>query len=349
MQQGTISVETLRSLLAQQTRKTILTEHLQKALKNPDLPELYRLICEAEECGLLEPVKRSGRNGNLRYPLYQKYRILSQAPDTTHLQTQLQALHPRLLSSGWLQSHPQSYGDWKEPLTLLSDYLFARRETTVPVSRKERSFAIFHQEKLLDDKSFWGLLKRLGLTEETLAFYDTPENCLCDYISRRKERLCLLICENKDIWFNLRRMFFENGCSRIWGVELDGVVYGEGNRISQPGLLTEYTHFLAAQEVLYLYWGDIDREGLRIYLRTRDANPGLSIRLFGQAYARMLERSEHIPLPPSEDRREQMPNLERLRQELSQPVCEQLFALLEENRRLPQEIISFADLLEEMR
>lgn len=339
----------LEQLLTLHGKKTIFTEELQRALGVPELAELYRLIQEAEERGLLQGIKRSGQNGNLRFPLYQKYRILSQAPDNTRLLEELLTLHPRLLSSGWLQAHPRSYGDWKEPLTQLSEYLFRQTGAEVPVSRKERSFAIFHQEKLLDNKGFWGLLRHLGLSEGTLGFYDTPENCLFDYISQRKDRLCLLVCENKDIWFNLRRMLFEYGRSRLWGEQIDGVVYGEGNHIAQPELLTQYTRFLGTPEVRYLYWGDIDREGLRIYLRTRDTNPDLSIRLFGQAYAQMLEHSEHIPLPDSEDRRAKMPDLERLRQELSQPVCQRLFALLEENRRLPQEIITFADLLEQMR
>ena len=63
----------------------------------------------------------------------------------------------------------------------------------------------------------------------------------------------------------------------------------------------------------------------------------------------MLGRAQGIPLPLSEDRRAQMPDLTRLRRELSEPSFCRIHALLEENRRLPQEIITFADLLEQMR
>ena len=75
----------------------------------------------------------------------------------------------------------------------------------MPVSRKERSFEIFEQEKILDDSSIKSLIKSLGITQDDLCFYDTPEYCFHDYIPQKKNNMVLLICENKDIWFNIRR------------------------------------------------------------------------------------------------------------------------------------------------
>jgi hypothetical protein len=270
--------------------------------------------------------------------------------DTSQTVAELRTcLHPKLLASGYLQLHPQTYQKWKGELLQLSEYLFRYPEGEEQISRKERSFAIFHQEKQLDQSEFWALLTKLGLNQETLAFYDTPENCLCDYICAHKERLCLLICENKDIWYNLRRMMFEKKRCVIWNTRLDGVVYGQGNHIAQKSLLTEYTRFLDAKEVEYLYWGDLDREGLRIFLRTREANPELKIRLYSQAYEEMLRLAEGIPLPESEDKRGKMPALFELDWKMPPERMGQASEIIAQNLRLPQEIISYSYLNQHMR
>lgn len=344
------SRELLKQFLLQHKKKTVLTAEIQTFLRCDDPKTIYDLIRWAEEEGCLEPVKASGRNGNRLYPLYLKYRIVQSRGAAQEMITQLrEQLHPRLLANGYLTLHPQSCQQWKEELFQLSSYLFQHTDREEPISRKERSFAIFHQEKLLDQSAFWTLLKKLGLNQNTLAFYDTPENCLCDYICAHKERLCLLICENKDIWYNLRRMMFEKSRTILWDTPLDGVVYGQGNHISQKYLLTEYSRFLDAGEVDYLYWGDLDREGLRIFLRTREANPDLHLRLFSEAYEEMLRLAEHIPLPPSEDTRGKIPELSALHWNMPPERLAQAESILRQNLRLPQEIVSYSYLNQQMR
>lgn len=335
--------------LLHHNRKTVLTQELQDALRCSDLETLFQLIRRSEEEGRLEPVKASGRNGNRRYPLYLKYRILREEDDSAQTLAELRTLHPRLLANGYWMRHPKECRKWKNELRQLSDYLFRHTANEVPISRKERSFAIFRQEKLLDQSAFWTLLKRLGLDEAALAFYDTPEHCLCDYICARKEHLRLLICENKDIWYNLRRMMFERNRFVLWDTPLDGVIYGQGNHVTQKNLLTEYTRFLGAAAVEYLYWGDIDREGIGIFLRAREANPGLPISLFSAAYEEMLRLAEGGDLPDSDDRRGRMPDLTAVQARLSPERFGQLQSILNRNLRLPQEIISFAYLNQHMR
>ena len=172
--------------------------------------------------------------------------------------------------------------------------MFCRSENTISISRKELSFEIFDEEKALDDKTFCALLERIGITADTLAFYDTPEYCFNDYIPDRKAQMTLLICENKDIWFNIRRMMFENNATNIFDTHIDGVVYGCGNKVSGMDALTSYTEFIGS-EVKYLYWGDIDRAGLNIYLSAVRANPNINIKLFVRAYEEMLRLAQTNP------------------------------------------------------
>ena len=54
-------------------------------------------------------------------------------------------------------------------------------------------------EKALDNHL--RLLRSIGVSGEDLYYYETPEQCFSDYIPLRKSKMTLLICENKDIWF----------------------------------------------------------------------------------------------------------------------------------------------------
>ena len=143
-------------------------------------------------------------------------------------------------------------------------------------------------------------------------------------------------------------MMFEYRRRRLWGVTFDGVVYGEGNRICRPGALTEYTRFLSLEGTRYLYWGDIDREGLNIYLRAKQANPKLSVALFLPGYVQMLRRSLDATIPESRDHRERDEDFIEIYALFSDEYREMLEEAIRCNRRIPQEIISFVVLLEEM-
>jgi hypothetical protein len=195
----------------------------------------------------------------------------------------------------------------------------------------------------MDDAALAALLEKLGLTADALGFYDTPAYCFHDYIPVHRENLTLLICENKDIWFNLRRRMFENHVRNILGTRIDGVVYGCGNKVSEPEALTHYTDFLCAS-VTYLYWGDIDREGLNIYLRLVKNNPQLSVQLFVPAYTEMLHRAQMRTMPDSADHRERMEDYTSVYESFA--LCERdvFQEIICSNKRVPQEIISYADL-----
>ena len=330
-------------------KKFITKEELSKLYHTTEDEYLYDILMGLAEAGYIQPVIRSKTNGNLRFPIYLKYRI--QIPEES-LSTELEEigkLHSLLQSSGYLQSKPIEYRKHKEMLQKLDQYLFAQIPDPIPVSRKERSFEIFGEEKQLDNSAFCHLLEKLGFNSETLAFYDTPECCFNDFIPEHKSQMVLLICENKDIWFNIRRRMFEDHADTLFGTHIDGVVYGCGNKITQKEALTTYTCFMGNAQVSYLYWGDIDRAGLNIYLNLENANPQLDIQLFLPAYEKMLLLSRSVDLPDSDDHREILKDYTSIYDCFSGSYQEQLKNNLENNKRLPQEIISYAVLLQEMR
>jgi len=328
-------------------KKTIELSELACLFETHFDSELYDQISKLVSEGLLIPVKRSGKSGNLAYPLFLKYRII-QEDNRSNLLDEIVVLHPLILKSGYLQAKPEEYAKYRDALKMLNAYLF-RKPSNVPVSRKERSFEIFGEEKFLEDSSLTSFLSRLGLNSEVLCYYDTPEYCFNDYIPRRSRQMKLLICENKDIWFNIRRRMFEDGCREIFGVPIDGVVYGCGNKISKSGALGAYTRFLGADAVKYLYWGDIDRAGFDIYLSVLNNNRGSSIILFTEAYCEMVRLADGRSIPDSEDGRGRMGDYSEVLSVFPGNARESICELLEQNKRLPQEIINYEGLLTYMR
>ena len=338
---------TIETKLKSWNKKTISKSELENILHTGSDAELFDLVSDAVSSGLLVPVKSSGTNGNRMYPLYLKYR-LTISEDYSEALSEIDMLYPSMNKSGYLRSKPETYIKYRPQLQLLSGYLFKMRPK-ISISKKERSFEIFGEEKQLEDTAFCSLLNHLYLTPDVLCYYETPEYCFNDYIPERKERMVLLILENKDIWFNIRRRMYEDGASEILGTCIDGTVYGAGNRASDLGALSEYTRFMGAENVKYLYWGDIDRAGLNIFLSILKNNPKTDISLFVPAYEEMLRLSRDRKIPDSEDHRERMGNYEEIYGLFSKEERNEIIKLIENNKRLPQEIVNYESLLKIMR
>ncbi|MBQ8942411.1 MAG: hypothetical protein IJ062_11300 [Firmicutes bacterium] len=324
-------------------KKTIDLENLEALLGGgkSDTKSLFDFVEKLTKSGLLKPVKSSGGNGNNKYPMYKKYRITHEDEEDSDVLERIQKLHPMLLKSGYLASHPKEYTNNADMIEKLNNYLFSGRTDTA-VSRKERSFEIFGCEKILDDSKIKALLRSLHITDDDLGFYDTPEYCFHDYIPERKDNLVLLICENKDIWFNIRRCMFEDNYRSLFGVPIDGVVYGNGNKVSQKkGALTEYVKFMGNPTVKFLYWGDIDREGFDIFRRTKNVNADLDITLFVPGYRKMIEKARNIEIQNSPSSKKEDMDLTELIKDFSDEEREFLNVVFAENKLIPQEIIPY--------
>lgn len=324
-------------------KKTISLEDIKNIMKISIMDEkgAYEQISEMISDEIIEPVKSSGKNGNLRYPLYKKYRILVKEEADEGVIEDIWQLHPLLLRSGYLSSNPLVFQSNRAVIEKVSAYLFFDKDDTF-ISRKERSFEIFGHEKTLDNSMVKALLRKLQITEYELGFYDTPAYCFHDYIPLKKEQMVLLICENKDIWFNIRRLMFEDGVRSLFGTAIDGVVYGEGNKVSdRTGALEEYVKFMGEPEVKFLYWGDIDREGFDIFRRTKEANDRLDISLFVPGYRKMIERARNIELEDSSSSKKQGMSFNNLINDFTDDERTFLADIFNNNKLIPQEIISY--------
>lgn len=313
-------------------KKRVTLEELLSA--EIDEQEIIHLV----RSGMLSPIKSSGTNGNLKNPLYKKYSIVTEKEDHSYAISEIKKLHPKLAANGYLLKKPEIFEKNRTELTAISGFLQDNSGKCF-ISRRERSFQLFGEEKYLDNNI--SLIQSVGLTENDLKFYTTPEQCFFDYIPQRKDNMTLLICENKDIWFNIRRLMSEDGCSEFFGSHIDGVIYGQGNDVTGKGKFSSYARFLNSGKLSFLYCGDIDRAGFDIFFRLCEEATELNIVLFAPIYKKMLELADISKLPESDDKRGKEIDTVSLCDLFSNEEIAKINEVLRTDKRLPQEIINY--------
>ncbi len=340
-------MERLENIL-KNAKKTISDEKLQQIFQEADYDLFHTEVEKLVESGVLVPVKSSKKNGRLP-PLFNKYRIIKPQEDNSGYVESVRRLNPILNISGYLQ-RPELYKKHLEIVEGISWYLwFAQDLLKRPMSRNERSFSVWGREKLLDEHRALvkEVLKFNGLEETFLNYYDTPEPFF-EYLHERSKLTTVLVIENKDTWFTFRKLMQETGKNNIEGTLVNVLLYGEGNKITKRGALEEYNATMlrgqagqVGQAARFLYFGDLDWEGIRLFFRTREANPSLELKPFSYLYRLMLELAETVELPKSPDQRGVIGPLPEFISLLGLTEEESLRALLAEGKYIPQEIINY--------
>ena len=208
---------------------------LQSWTGSASYPEQAKLIGELVQGKIIEPIKASGKNG-CNPPLYVKYRILHMKEDDSTLLEQLGAMH-YWIDTEYLRKFPGRFRKFQEFLLSLSEFLKSGQNTlSVPMSENERAYAIWGDEKVLDKRENITILRDCGVWER-LNTYPTPEPFF-DY--RCTSVPCnVLVIENKDTWFTMRKLMIESGRTCFFSEPVDCLVYGEGNKITKSSASLE--------------------------------------------------------------------------------------------------------------
>ena len=323
------------------TKQTISDQELQQIFQESDYELFHAEVEKLVESGVLVPVKSSKMNGRLP-PLFNRYRIIKPQEDYSGYLESVRRLNPRLNIAGYLQ-RPDLYKKHLEILEGISKYLwFAQDLLARPMSRKERSFSIWGREKLLDEHlaRVKEVLRYNHLEEDFLNYYDTPEPFF-EYHPPQGGSRTVLVIENKDTWFTFRRLMQATGKNIIAGTVVGVLLYGEGNKITKKGALEQYSATMLGGQPQFLYFGDLDWEGIRLFFRTRDANPALDLKPFAGLYRLMLKLAESMELPKSPDQRGVVGPLPEFLSLLEMPEEKKLGAILAGGRYIPQEIINY--------
>lgn len=332
--------------------KRISLEALLHTHRNDTYEQQYQYILALISEGRIKPLKASGTNG--KHPaLYYEYWQIEQKKDYSSFEEELKyQLHP-MISIDYYLTHLKNYEQDRQWILRLSEYLKNSREKLdYTESANERSFEIWSHEKFLSRGQGKRILKNCGLEEEFLNIYQTTEP-LAYYSRTRQVPQNILILENKDTFYSMRRHLMEESSNknvrRILGMEFETLIYGAGKGILRSFLdfdLCVEAYMKDEKNRIY-YFGDLDYEGIGIYESLVQMVSGRwDILPFVRAYQAMLEKADKTcgmeKLPDTKE--QQNRNIrEEFFTHFPVEIVNKMKAVLESGKYIPQEILNIAD------
>ena len=329
--------------------KRITLDQIEQKLHAESYEQLCIYIYAQMECGGLQPVKACGTNGK-KPALYKQYRVAdrqSDTGDTAVLKEELQyKMHTKMAVDYYLR-HMDEYRKDREWVQMLNAYLQnTQGKAQEPVSKNERSFQIWGREKFLQHEQGKKILKRCGIDCAQLCYYETSEP-LAYYSSHRNTPQNLLILENKDTFYSMRRHLLGQSEKEILGVPFGTLIYGAGK-----GILRSFQDFsfcvepyMQEAENRIYYFGDLDYEGIGIYERLAGAflQQGYRMEPFVQAYWKMLKKAPAAAKLPLMKEKQNRGISERFFSFFTDQTADRMRRLLEDGRYIPQEILNIND------
>ena len=329
--------------------KKFLSEHKMKTVTEKELvdviggnyDDIVDKVKQLVSDNVLLPMAASKTNGR-RPALYNKYRIVKPDKDYTAIIDQIKLLHPRFDHQSYFEN-PELYLIHRNEIETLSSFLWRHiKELDIPMSINERSLKIWGKEKLLKEnyKLLNSAIKLKDTDLSMLNYYNTPEPFI-EYIHCKSTEMNVLIIENKDTWYTLRKAMLEQNRNILHGREYHVLLYGEGRKITrEKGKLEEYdSEMLAGSRNRYFYFGDFDYEGISIFMDLVKANEGIEISLHTELYYLMLSEACNIKLPKSKETK--CKDFETFAAYFTCEAGIQIRELLKGGRYIPQEIINY--------
>lgn len=331
--------------------KRISLNEIEQKMQAESYEQLCIYIYKQIENGRLKPVKASKTNGK-KPALYHEYWMIDTDVHTDYqvYEEELKyKMSMRISTDYYLRHLPQYISDRKWVLQLNDYFLRMQGRKPEPVSKNERSFQIWGREKFLQQEQGKKILKRCGVPVFELSFYETSEPPAY-YCSHRKTPQNLLILENKDTFYSMRRHLLgqEKDCDKkIFGMSFGTLIYGAGK-----GILRSFQDFslcaepyMQAEENQIFYFGDMDYEGIGIYERLMEVSDRQEIKIlpFTKAYEKMLEKAQEAgELPQTKEKQNRNLSGRFFTHFKESSVC-QMKEILESGRYIPQEIINITD------
>ncbi len=324
--------------------KRISLEELLGKRKQWEYREQHRYIMELLEAGKVKPLKASKTNGK-KPALYREYWLLEEKQDYGGLIEELTYQLVPAISTDYYLSHLEVYQKERPFVLLLNTYLREHRELLLTEeSVNERSFEIWGWEKFIKEGRAKTVLKHCGVELSMLHMYETSEP-LAYYSHTREVPQSLLIVENKDTFYSMRRHLLE-GHTKILGGTIGTLIYGGGKRIFRSfgdfELCVE-PYMTDAQNTL-LYFGDLDYEGIGIWEHfSKLFKERWEIRPFLGAYEAMHQKAagkEALPKMKEQQSRNISPFFFSY---FSEDTIQKMQKILRDGTYVPQEILNITD------
>lgn len=268
----------------QKKRKTTLTALLVGQASKPyrqQVEYIHQLIRESR----IKPINPKIHNG-MNPPLPLHYWRIEETEDRPADLPSSAAFDARI-SMSYYRSHRSDYKREYPYIEALSNFL---KGTSIidRATENERSFEIWQQEKGFTDGlklkdgsrlNAYTLLQHCGLdAEKALNIYKIPYPLVSRFVHTEGTAL---VIENHEPFVKCRDLV--TGGKPVFDRAYAGVVFGSGKRITGRFLDINMPEGISG----YDYWGDLDREGIRMYLDF-SSRSGIPVRLLMPAYRKMI-------------------------------------------------------------
>lgn len=289
---------------------------------------------------VLQEMKNSGWNG--RNPeLRKNYKIIKNSPDYTDIKREIYGLNPPINIEYYLKN-PKEFIKDRDFIDIINQFLENSPHDIVSIN--ERAFQLFNDEKFFrdsDKERALGekILKNLGLSYEDLNCFYSYEPFFCRFKDNygAEEIRNILIIENKDTFWSLKKLLFEDNHD----LNIHFLIYGEGNKITASfQFVREYG---LRKKDNYFYFGDLDSEGINIFMSLKEKYPEYNIKLFKEAYLYLIYVSGEKKLPEiKKSQKIKEGNIETFCGYFDPDIKEKIKYIIKEGFYIPQEALSFS-------
>lgn len=239
-----------------------------------------------EEEGRIEPVKRSDMNQRIP-PLKIKWRKRKE-PDLPTWTDGFFMRYSVFMDLSFYRRHKSAQTNKAANyIKKLHDFMSQRHER-FEVSVEERSLELFGYEKALSHKKSLAALtlSRVKLTYEDLKMIKYGQMFV--YWNRgASDPKSGIVLENHSTFFSFKRHMSSH--KNIMGIDPDLIIFGNGKQILKS--LQFLDEIASAEDVVLYYFGDLDPEGMDIYLNLKKTYPQMNINLMLEAYEALLKFS----------------------------------------------------------
>jgi len=251
-------------------KKYILFSDIKSFFNNKDYNFIHEKVNDFIDKKFLISVKSSPDNG--RYPpLKNKFKINIKKDKSILFN------YNEKIDISFYKNNFDKFNDDRKVIEIIDG--FFNKSGFEYISKRERSFELFNDEKALDDEDVLKVLKRIKVSLEDLyAFRDYEPFSFFKFNDMVKN---VLIVENKTPFYDFYKISQE-------GVKtpFDVVVFGGGNHILKS---VDFLDIYFNSDVNYFYWGDIDTRGINIF---KGLSKKMDIALWEKAYIFMIEKGK---------------------------------------------------------
>ena len=336
--------EKLINYILQKKNKTINLSEIYKKLKLPYTPQndkiINNILIDLEEKGYIQPLKTTKQDFQ---GSFEKYKILKLRKENEEkIKEEILKLDKKIKIDYFLK-YPEEYIKNKEIIIPINEFIKqinGRKIETITVN--ERSYQIYKNEKRLKENE--EILKKLGITYNDLYAYDTYEPFFyyinTEYEMQESKNKTILIIENKDTFWTIVRVVKKLKIENIYMI-----IYGEGKKILKSfSFIEEFK--INSKDNIY-YFGDIDFEGINIYVSLKNKYNKYNISVFTKGYQTILD-IEKTPEKISTNQNINQNKIEKFINEFNSKYKDKLIEIFNNKKYIPQEVFNYEVALKNM-